>query len=249
MAAARGIGDLLGNVVAANQAGRVDPQGAAVADKLGRQMATPVDPGLPSPANDATIAAAESALGVPFPASLRRVYAEVADGGFGPGDGLLPLARIVAQHRGLRSPGMMPRGREWPAGLLPVVSMDPGWDCVDAATGRVVAWDPESLTETSSEASFVRSFSEAHSSVEAWLGAWLGSRTHEEDRQDMMARFMAPEYQLQQAREARAAIGRMTLEERRAMGLPDEGWEAVVWGGLGWEPDDQSGDQRPGGQT
>ena len=40
--------------------------------------------------------------------------------------------------------------------------MDPGWDCVEAATGRVIAWDPEDLSERSSEAVFARSFREIH---------------------------------------------------------------------------------------
>ena len=53
----------------------------------------------------------------------------------------------------------------------------------------------------------------------------------------MMAEFMSPAYQAKQANEAREAIRRMTLEERSAMGLPDEGWEAEVWGGIGWPPD------------
>jgi hypothetical protein len=193
---------------------------------------------LPPPAPAATLDAAERVLGFPLPAGLRRLYAEVADGGFGPGEGLLPLAGLVAQYNELRSPGMMPSGREWPSGLLPLVSMDPGWDCVEAASGRIVAWDPEGLGERSSEDRFRRSFSVAHPTVEAWLAAWLDSRTADEQRADMMARVMAPEYQVRQAREARAAIGRMTPEERAAMGLPAVGWERVVWGGLGWDEDE-----------
>jgi hypothetical protein len=142
---------------------------------------------------------------------------------------------------------MMPRGREWPAELLPVVSMDPGWDCVEATTGRVIAWDPEELGERSSEDRFRRSFTEAHPTVEAWLAAWLDRRTAEEERADMMARFMAPDYQVQQAREARAAIGRQTPEERAAMGLPAVGWEKVVWGGLGWDEDQATDPGDPAG--
>lgn len=241
MTMGRGLGGMLRNVVAANRAGRVDAEAVAAADELHRQMTTPVDPGAPAAADPATILRAEAALGVALPATLRRVYAEVADGGFGPGEGLLPLARVVEQYHDLRSPGMMPRDRAWPVGLLPVVAMEPGWDCVDATSGKVVAWDPEDLTERSSEDRFRRSFSEVHPSVEAWLGAWLGSRTHEEERAAMMAELMSPESQARQAREARAAIGRMSPEERAAMGLPEVGWERVVWGGLGWEEDESPG--------
>ena len=95
--------------------------------------------------------------------------------------------------------------------------------------------DPEDLTERSSEERFRRSFGEAFPSVEAWLDDWLGAPTAEERHARMMAELMSPEYQAKQAREAREAIGRMTPQERAAMGLPETGWEEVVWGGLGWE--------------
>ena len=35
------------------------------------------------------------------------------------------------------------------------------------------------------------------------------------------------------ARAARAYLAGLTPDERAAMGLPEEGWEDVVWGGLG----------------
>src|SRR5262245_5632447 len=42
---------------------------------------------LPAPASEAALDAAEARLGTPLPAFLRRLYAEVANGGFGPGGG------------------------------------------------------------------------------------------------------------------------------------------------------------------
>jgi hypothetical protein len=42
---------------------------------------------------------------------------------------------------------------------------------------------------------------------------------------------------VEEARKARARIAAMSSEQRRAMGLPDVGWEKVVWGGLGLEDD------------
>ena len=122
------VSSALRGVVAANQAGRVDPAGAARARELEQAMTAPVDDPLPGPAAPEAIAAAEAALGVALPPALRRLYAEVADGGFGPGEGLLSLERVVTQWRELRTGGQMPVGREWPASLLPVVSMEPGWD-------------------------------------------------------------------------------------------------------------------------
>ncbi|MEW6224842.1 MAG: SMI1/KNR4 family protein [Chloroflexota bacterium] len=234
----RSLASELGRVVAANQAGRVDEAGYERARELEREMSTPAPMVLPAPAGVASIAAAEAALGVTLPPALRRVYAEVADGGFGPGEGILPLAEVVRAWRELRAPGSMPRGRAWPDGLLPLVEMSPGFDCVDAATGRIVAWDPEELTERSSEERFRRSFRELFPSVEAWLADWVGSKTQAEQQAELMAHVLSDESQIQQAREARAVIGRMTPEERAKMGLPEVGWERVVWGGLGWDEDE-----------
>jgi hypothetical protein len=224
----RSVGGDLKRVVAANQAGQVDLRGLRRANAIGQAMATPVARDLPSPASAADVEAAEASLGVRLPAALRRIYTEVANGGFGPGEGLLPLPRIAAQYRELRTGDQMPRGRSWPEGFLPIVPRNPGWDCVEAATGRVIAWDPEELTERSSEARFQRSFSEIAPSVEAWLGEWVGSRTQAEEMQEQLR-----EYQVKAARDARESIGRMTPEQRAAMGLPAVGWERVVWGGLG----------------
>jgi hypothetical protein len=231
----RSLGADLARVVQANWEGRVDLAGHARAMEIERQITTPAERPPVAPATEEEIAAAEARLGVRLPATLRRVYAEVGDGGFGPGDGILPLHGVVAAYAELHSPGMLPVGRAWPEGLLPLVDMDPGYDCVDTATGRVVAWDPEELSERSSEDRFRRSFSEAFPSVEAWLGDWLGSKTVAEQHQEVMARAMSSDVQVRQARAARDRIRAMSPEERRAMGLPDTGWETVVWGGLGWD--------------
>jgi hypothetical protein len=39
------------------------------------------------------------------------------------------------------------------------------------------------------------------------------------------------------ARAARAHIAAITPQQRAEMGLPEQGWERVVWAGLGLEPD------------
>jgi hypothetical protein len=235
------LASMLKGVVDANRAGRVDAAGHARAQELERQISTPVDEPLPAPADEPALARAEAELGVALPPVLRRVYAEVADGGFGPGDGLLSLEGIVARYRELRSPGMMPRGREWPTGVVPLVSVDPGWTCVETTTGRILDWDPEELNERSSEDRFRRSFRPEAASVEAWLSAWLGAKTAAEQRDEMMARLMSPESQVAQARQAREAMRRKTPEERAAMGLPAVGWEKVVWGGIGWDEETGEG--------
>src|SRR5690242_662016 len=74
----RSLASQLRGVVAANQAGTIDPAGHAAALEIERQMTTPAPSVLPAPADDAAIAATEAALGVRLPPALRRVYAEVA---------------------------------------------------------------------------------------------------------------------------------------------------------------------------
>lgn len=43
---------------------------------------------------------------------------------------------------------------------------------------------------------------------------------------------------IEDARRSRAMIAAMTPEERAAMGLPEVGWEQVVWGGIGLDEDE-----------
>ncbi len=235
MQAMRGIQGQLGQVVAANQAGRVDPRGHAMADVLAQTMGAPAPmAALPAPAGAAAVSATEAALGVAFPPFLRRVYTEIADGGFGPGEGLYSLAGMERRTAELRRGDELPRGRHWPASSIPLAGADPAIDCLDAATGRVVTWDPEGLAERSSEDRFQRSFRQAADTVEEWLRSWLMRPTPEE----LMAEQVRAA-NVKAAREARASIGAMTPEQRAKMGLPEVGWEKVVWGGLGLEEDDE----------
>jgi hypothetical protein len=232
----RSLASQLRGVVAANQAGTIDPGGHAAALEIERQMTTPAASVLPGPAEDSTIAAAEARLGVRLPPALRRVYGEVADGGFGPGEGLLPLSQIVRQYEELRSPGMMPEGRAWPDGLLPLVSMDPGWDCVDASSGRVIAWDPEELDERVTDREWARAFREIHPTVEAWLTDWVGSKTQQELHEVQM-RTMRQSGAYTHIRTLQA----MSPEQLESYGLKP-GWEAEMAANMGvpWPPPGES---------
>src|SRR5262245_61830807 len=82
-----------------------------------------------SRATAADIASAESELGLRLPPLLRRIYLEVADGGFGPGYGLLPLRRGRPEHGQERSVvetyAMFTEGRGWPPVLVPICD----WGC------------------------------------------------------------------------------------------------------------------------
>ena len=231
----RSLADQLRGVVAANQQGRVDPAASEAALGIERAMTTAAPSVQPGPADDAWITTVEGRLGVSLPTALRRVYAEVADGGFGPGEGLLPLSQVATQYEELRAPGMMPRGRSWPEGLLPLVSMDPGWDCVEAATGRVVAYDPEDLDERVSDRRWAAAFRELHPTVEAWLTDWVGSKTQ--------AEVMAAQRASMQANAAYIHIRNIqasTPEQRARLGLTD-GWEADMAARMGasWPPPDE----------
>jgi hypothetical protein len=224
-------------VVAANQAGTpLDGDLLAKADWVEAAMSTPAPVDLPAPADAAALGRAESELGFPLPPSLRRIYTEVANGGFGPGPGLLSIEQAVAHYRELGASA--PVGQAWPDRLLPLVRHDPSYDCVDAASpsARMVTWDPEELEEHSSARVSNASFSEIAPSLEVWLDEWVSSRPAEEVFREQMVERMATSM-VEDARRSRARIAAMTPEQRAAMGLPEVGWERVVWGGLGLEED------------
>ena len=228
-AAGRSAAADLARVVDANQAGRrIDPDIIAKVDQLGASMDDVITPDLRRPLDATAIDAAEARIGARLPVPLRRVYGEVADGGFGPGGGLLPLADAAATYTRLRVDPPGPPGQDWPEGLLPMIAYDPGYDCVDLTSGKVIAWDPEGLSEYSGAAGWRRTFTEIAPSVETWLDTWVGSRSQAEEMQEKIATTMVEE-----ARKARAMVAAMSPEERAAMGLPEVGWEREVWGGIG----------------
>jgi len=227
----------LKRVVADNQAGRVDPDLVAKAERIGAAMSTPVETTLPSPADPAALERVETDLGFSLPPLLRRIYLKVADGGFGPGGGLLSIAEAAAAYGRLRGGDELPRGRTWPEKLVPLIDRSGGFDCVDASTsdGRIVAWDPEDLAEISGEKAWNRSFSDVAASVEAWLAEWVGGMTQEEQNQELLRKSM-----IDGARQSRAYFAAMTPEERAAHGFPEVGWESEIANGLGMEDDEPS---------
>ncbi len=226
----------LKRVVADNQAGRVDPELVTKADRIATDMSTPVETTLPPPSETAALEGAEAELRFSLPPVLRRVYLEIADGGFGPGGGLMSISDAAAAYARLRTGADLPRGRVWPERLLPIVGVDPGYDCVDAssAEGRIVAWDPDGLAEFSGGKAWNWSFTEVSPSVEAWLEDWVGGRTRAEKDQDFMRQMLIDE-----ARRSRAYFGAMTPEERAAYGFPEVGWEYQIADGLGMEEDEE----------
>ncbi|MET7737151.1 SMI1/KNR4 family protein [Streptomyces sp. NPDC005402] len=100
---------------------------------------------LPPPATPEAVAAAEEAIGFPLPPLLRRLYVEVANGGFGPNKGILGVSGGAAQGNfadiaELYQDGPDPSGRI-PAGL--VLIYDWGctiWSLVDFRDPEGVMW-------------------------------------------------------------------------------------------------------------
>jgi hypothetical protein len=223
--------DLL-RVVASNQAGRMpDLDLIGKADQIQAAMRTPLSTPMPLPASEAAVADAERRIGRPLPAILRRLALEVADGGFGPGGGLLSLERMASEFTLLTAVPQGPRDQPWPKRLLPIVDMAPGYDCLDLDTGRMVAFDPEDI-EGDSDRQWQAAFHDVAPTLDAYLRAWR-------DRPDPYAEAhaAAEASMVDQARQSRAMIAAMTPQERAAMGLPEVGWERVVWGGLGLDED------------
>jgi hypothetical protein len=132
---------------------------------------------LPSPPPPATLAAveqAESLVGGPLPRTLKRLYLEVANGGFGPGYGVLGLdggftddlrrtaIGILAERDDGSRPGM-------PRDLFPLCS----WGCaiysfVHCPSGRIIGWDPNPVEPEDDVPYFEQEYT-----IETWLAAWL----------------------------------------------------------------------------
>ncbi len=106
----------------------------ALMERLREQASSNKAPGQ-KPALPAEIDAAESRLTIRLPDLLRRIYAEISGGGFGPGDaGLRPLASALL-------PGRLYPLCEWGSGILsaldctspdtPVIRIDPNMPKAD----------------------------------------------------------------------------------------------------------------------
>lgn len=190
---------------------------------------TPGGPGdFPKPATTQAIAAAEAVLGFALPPALKQVLSGIADGGFGPGAGLMPLAEIVATYRDLTANPPGPRGQEWPRHLLPFTATRPGHDCLDVKTGAVIVWDEEALADGASDKVWKRSFKPEAPDLAAWFARWVEAKSPAEETQDLMQWAM-----LKGLRTTLDHWRSKTPEERAAFGLPETGWEQALFGHLG----------------
>jgi len=108
----------------------------AVVDRIRRRLASAPSPtdadslrtkSLPSVATVASIVAAESAIGLKLPPLLCRMYTDIANGGFGPGYGLIGVAggatddignSLVDLYSGSQSAQFRKRFPTWPTGIV-----------------------------------------------------------------------------------------------------------------------------------
>ncbi|WP_063771041.1 SMI1/KNR4 family protein [Streptacidiphilus neutrinimicus] len=137
---------------------------------------------LPPPAPVEAVAELEAAVGHPMPSLLRRLYCEVANGGFGVDGDVVSLTdngrwfsdeeSLIKIHQEWSTP--QEQLDLYPNHILPLATMGCAiWWCIDLSTpeGRMWGWDPNSLCERH------RLFPEKFTFAE-WLADWLqGHRT------------------------------------------------------------------------
>ncbi|TYB69281.1 SMI1/KNR4 family protein [Nonomuraea sp. PA05] len=155
-------------------------------------------PGLPPPAPQAAVTEAEQALGFSLPPLLRRIYLEVANGGIGPGRGILslptadthPSADIVTCHEIWTSgpDAFVPPGLVW---LCPWGSAI--WSLVDCSdpAGIMWIWDPMGPhlpPDRPDEGTAAVALPPHHMTLGEWLTEWLaGSFTKDFRPADLRA--------------------------------------------------------------
>jgi hypothetical protein len=194
-----------------------------VADRAGDRDPEP----LPAPASEARIAEAEKEIGRELPAALRRLYADIADGGFGPGGGLFGLVRAAEEYKGMTREPAGPQNQPWPSNLLPLSDREPGYDCLDLDSGQMIAWDPEEI-DGYSDAAWRRSFKYEASDLAAWLEEWLGRPTAGERLQGQRQDDPDRNPMTIHVRNMLEFYSKMTPEERARHQLPGIGWEDEV---------------------
>jgi hypothetical protein len=196
---------------------------------------------LPEPPDEARLAAAENRIGRLLPQELRQLYS-IADGGFGPGDGLFPLKEMVSRYVEMTCEPFGPLGQPWPSNLLPIFEEDPVLLCLDLDTGGMMAWDPEEIEDDESDADWKRSFKAEAPSLAALMDKWLGAPTLEEDtaamlskaKADYLAKPRSPvtgfPMELEPSDQAEGEITFLAHSEalRKDFGLPETGWEDEI---------------------
>lgn len=214
----------------------VDDDVLRKAGDIERQMTTRSERPLPEPATTAAVDAAEAHLGVALPSLLRRLYLEIANGGFGPGSGIVGVRGGWTTDRGRSIEDLYEEmsdsitenpGWVWPAGLVPLVDYGGAFGCADTSTpeGRIVDWEPDQLDDRSPDGGWSRSFREIAPSIAVWLEAWLDAPGPLDQTAQLLAQAEStiPEV-------TRQYWASMTPERRAEFGLPATGWGRALFG-------------------
>ena len=130
--------------------------------------------------SDEQIMEAENRIGRALPPEVLQLYA-IGDGGFGPGEGLFPIAELARRYHELTREPYGPKGQDWPRNLLPLFEEDPVLLCIDMDSGAITAWDPEEIEDEESDEDWQRSFKPEAPSLAALLESWLARPTFHEE--------------------------------------------------------------------
>lgn len=133
-----------------------------------------------APLSTNAVAEIETALGFRLPALLVDVYAEIANGGFGPGYGLLGLGdggftddlghTADALYLKNARPDPQLATWTWPRGLLPISHMGCAiYHCVDCSTQRMIIFEPSFWDENEPLAT---ALFDTGVDLQQWLALW-----------------------------------------------------------------------------
>ena len=142
-----------------------------------------------APATDETVSEAQKALGRTLPEDLIQIF-QLADGGWGPGDGLAPLSEAVERYRKLCSEPFGPLDQPWPQDLFPLYEEDRVPISYNLASGRIIAWEGERIEDPGRAEDFDDSFIEEAKSLAELLDTWLNAETSEQTRERLWRETM-----------------------------------------------------------
>jgi hypothetical protein len=138
---------------------------------------------LASPISEARLALDEAELGFALPDDLRQLYLKIANGGFGPGYGLIGLSGGKPDDTGKTANQiyLLFRGNDsddpawlWPVGLLPICYWGCAiYSCIDCSDRafRVRIFDPNAHVSCDT---WDDAFFEECDSFSDWISAWCG---------------------------------------------------------------------------
>ena len=152
-----------------------------------------------APASETALDLADRELGVRLPEPLRQLL-RIADGGFGPGSGLLRIADLVLLYRKLSATPQGPGGEVWPARLLPIWQAGDEIGCIDLESGVITTYDPSRMQDIHG-GYWRRSFATEHPSLAALMEDWLRSPTFSEQMARHEQRSEARQRRLERARD------------------------------------------------